>query len=1595
MLHFSPARRGNVQLLSPADELYAALVNRASKLTFRARVEDDALALPLQEGEGVEPLADEGASPSTTGENETESAPADAIESPEIEDAPAQRFDQASEVLVEAEPLPRAEPAPPRAELQTDLRATQLANALYALRSHARSALEEQGVNVLFLSFGLLHWQDAVTQESVQSPLLLVPVQLERTSISQPFTLQLRDEEILLNPTLAHKLALDYGVNLPRLPEDGDAIIPSAVLVAVAESVPDFAEWSVTPDIYLELYSFEKLVMLKDLDAHARELSEHPLVQALAGDPSQLPPPPPDLPTAGELDERTTPAEVFQVLDADSSQQVAIEWSKRGASFVIQGPPGTGKSQTIANLIAEALAQNKRVLFVSAKMAALEVVHKRLAECGLGHLCLKAHSHRAARGAFVAELGRALYDPVAVKSPPLEHLRELQERRAELNAYARALRAPIAPLGQSPLEAYGALAQLLETPDLHFEFPVLMQVDARRFSEIRARLENIAALGAVWDGAAENLWREVALTAYTYRERTEIERQFGELIQRTSRLEPAANQVSAALALPARSLPWSLTALGRLARIGQHALATPTPLTDWFRAGQTDELRHLAHSAQALYAEQARQRAAFTAEYDETLLERTDLAAMRARLEAAQGNNLRFLDATWREDMRVLRRAARAETTPPIPELAAALARAEKLQSLNAQIHALEPELQTRLGRMFRGAATAWQELDAALAWVDELVALFAPESVPEQLISLVCNRPARLYAAKPSVDELAAMMGELQPKWAYLEQLFPTRADFLCNLPLSDLRAWLAMHIERLDELEPWLGLEAECAALDRFGLGGFLHSARAAHLEGVALQSAFLKRFYQLWLDAVYAQYPPLRVSGEVYRKQVAHFARQDVEQLQIARERLRQQWADARPQTAWSDAPSSEVTLLKRELAKRKHHKSIRRLLAEIPNLLLTLKPCLMMSPLSVSQYLAAAPVTFDLVIFDEASQIPPEEAIAAVMRARQMIVAGDDQQLPPTPFFETLDESPAEDDDRITLESLLQQAAVVLPRVQLMWHYRSRHEALLAFSNHHLYGDRLLTFPNAAVHDAQLGVSFVHVPDGIYDRARTRTNPIEARRVAQLVVEHLRATPARSLGVVTFSQPQRAAIDLELQILLRAHPELEAALGETRGEPFFVKSLENVQGDERDVMFFSVGYGRDPEGALALNFGPLNGQDGARRLNVAITRAREQVQLVSSLLPADLDPARLNSRGVRLLRDYMEYCLRGGRTVWLGESDMGASATEDSERTLAAEVCAALQARGLTVHSEVGRGNERIDLAILDPENPERYVLGIELEGTAFRDAKTARERERLRAQVLERLGWRMHRVRARDWVTNPTAQVEQIVQQLSSLDAPADAWTSREPGNGGDQRSFAPLGARAATRALVATGTALYTPTALARLGTPEQFFGANDELFDQIFTQLAEQEGPIHWNAVVRRTAACWGIPRVTPAVEQHLDAVLSQLVERQRVVLRDDFLWSPVTMDVLVRQPAPGQAPRPIEEIALEEIAKAAYLNLQNAFSLTAEDWVLATARLFGYARPGERVKRRIETAMARLAANGLARRENGKWEWQRPALVEPRAGE
>jgi very-short-patch-repair endonuclease len=615
----------------------------------------------------------------------------------------------------------------------------------------------------------------------------------------------------------------------------------------------------------------------------------------------------------------------------------------------------------------------------------------------------------------------------------------------------------------------------------------------------------------------------------------------------------------------------------------------------------------------------------------------------------------------------------------------------------------------------------------------------------------------AAVSAAAAQLDQWRSLGGEGVPR---LPSGYEGLRDLCTEVEreLGALRAYVPSALEgpsgieaavrdlAADQDTPWK-LPRLYALAQRFGELG-LHPlldelARVSASADLAAMM-FDHAWYASILDRVRVRNPGYAAErGAALDELASDFRTRDVEHLAANQVRVRSRWA-ATAQDAERRHPL-QARVIRKQAALRRGHLPLRRLLDQAGDVLFALKPCWAMSPLMVSQVLPAASL-FDVVIFDEASQIVPADAIPSIIRAHQVVVAGDDHQLPPTSFFRSSSvEEEDEEDDLVSFgtgfESVLDALRPLLPTAPLSWHYRSRDERLVAFSNERIYGGSLTTFPGVLTDDCLLHVTVNSVND-------------EVTRVVELVLEHARLRPSESLGVIALGLRHAERIDTALRSAL-ASPSVPAAVEAFFAEEsgFFVKNLERVQGDERDAIILSVGYGKHEDGRMRYQWGPLLRDGGERRLNVAATRAKHRLTLVSSFSAHDVDPDRLTKAGARMLADYLEYAGSGGTPV--------AASSATSSDSFAESVRSRLAEYGITVVPQYGVGGYRVDFAFAHPDDPTRMILAVEADGASYRDSGSVRDRDRLRKEHLERLGWRFHRLWSTNWFHDSDAEVAKL------------------------------------------------------------------------------------------------------------------------------------------------------------------------------------------------------------------------------------------
>ncbi len=691
------------------------------------------------------------------------------------------------------------------------------------------------------------------------------------------------------------------------------------------------------------------------------------------------------------------------------------------------------------------------------------------------------------------------------------------------------------------------------------------------------------------------------------------------------------------------------------------------------------------------------------------------------------------------------------------------------------------------------------------------------------------------------------------------------------------------------------WVQYVRSRSNLRNAGLSTFVSEFEAGRIPRQDMEGLFQRSYYESVMRSLCRNSPALsNFDGEQHGRQVEKFKALDKRRIEVARSETALAHYEGMPRLATGIGP---LAVLNGEIARKRGHMPLRRLFRQAAAAVQAIKPVFMMSPLSVAQFLEPGAIEFDLLVVDEASQIEPVDALGAIARCKQIVVVGDDRQLPPTRFFSrmTSEVEVSDDDDdeshvagAADVESILSLChAKGVPEMMLRWHYRSRHQSLIAVSNHEFYKNNLFIVPSPTTASGEYGLRFNYVKDGVFDTGGTRVNREEAKVIARAIIDHASRTPQHSLGVASFSLQQKVAIQDELEVLRRKHPQTEAFFTDHPTEPFFIKNLENVQGDERDVMFISVAYARNASGYLAMRFGPVGADGGERRLNVLISRAKLRCEVFSSITSGDIDLERARGKGVAALKVFLRY-------AETGQLSIAGRTAKEADSPLETTIKSALESRGLTVHAQIGIAGFFIDLAILDQDSPGRYLLGIEVDGDSYHESRSARDRDRLRQAVLEDHGWILHRIWASDWFRQPDVELEKVIAAVASAKAELLA-RGEKLKNALEARS---LQFNFVDREDVIEMSAELSSSAIERYRESEFDVPKHKELHEvppyrlaEFVNRIIQDEGPVHADEIVTRLRSMWGLQRAGNRIRDVIDETIKLLIRDRSVVRTDDFV--------------------------------------------------------------------------------------------------------
>ena len=1460
------------------------------------------------------------------------------------------------------------------AQLETRLGPDALAKKLLKIARESRTAEEEQGVNILYLALGFLTWfEDKSSSIPREAPLVLLPVELVRNQRTSTYDLRLREDDLLTNLPLAQRLREDFGIELPEI-DVTDGWRPSTYIDQVQHVIASRQGWKIDTDaIQLGFFSFSKLLMYLDLAIEAwpeGALGTHALTRGLLyeGFESEAP-----LFGPGDrLDAVLPPDRIFHVVDADASQARVIEEVRSGRNLVVQGPPGTGKSQTITNIIAAAVREGKRVLFVAEKMAALSVVHDRLVKVGLRDICLELHSRSANKKAVLAELARTIVAAQAAPgAPPAPE--DLKATRDVLNGIAEELHREIDASGETAFSVLSRQARYIG-------------MGARAPSLATDRLVDLARPEE--DALARVLGEYVALLeqegrgAHPFEGTRNLDLQPVDLARLSPLVADAASRTSglatalrAALAATETDLPVTAGAATDVADLLDRLKGMP--------AGGGDVARAILSASDAgRLSDDLEAGRVWREAHDLAGADFTDAALQspppQSRAALVAGTNSFF--ARWGGAYRQASRDLAALLKAPIPKAADdRVGLVDRLSELSTLRRAWEDDrdfCSRMLGDEWRGERTDFGRLRAIALWCERVrgsglasprPALTALGGRPDELASLAAALSDARSAFSGAADAAVRML-DLDPACLPAGELHATGLD-----ELAGRFGAMAISSERYSA---WAQLERLRRRIEERGLGELTDRVRSGELDvAAAVTELRFARAEALWRVAL-ERSPTLRgLSSTKRHEAVSRFGT-------LERQRLRDNVAGvlAGHLSQVPQGAQGEMGVVRGEIGKKSRHIAIRRLFEKAGTAIQRIKPVLLMSPISVAQFLPPGSLTFDLLVIDEASQVRPEDALGAIARASQIVVVGDQKQLPPSSFFDRLVADEEEDEGVEDSEDLLHGAAKVadmesilmlceargLGSRMLKWHYRSRDPSLIEVSNREFYENDLVLPPSPLQEDPAYGLCFTRV-NGVYDKGGKRDNRGEGEAIVARIAEHARAHPTLSLGVVTFSFAQRNLVTELLELARRSDATLDAFLREGQAEDVFVKNIENVQGDERDVILVSVCYGPTiPGGRLAsMSFGPVNGEGGERRLNVLFTRARVRCEVFASFDPGDIDPTRARGEGPRILKRFLDFA-KSGRIEERSPTGDGADTPFEED------VADVVRSLGFLADPQVGSSGFKIDVGVRHPDAPGTYILAIECDGATYHSALWARERDRLRQDVLEHLGWSFHRIWSTDWFYNRSGEVQRLKSAL--VEARERSASGIRVDGANEARPVADTPVREVQCFEIPEVVARQMP-AYERAVFPTRSWQEPHEVAIGTLAELAGRivraEGPIHQEEVARRIAASFGKEKAGSRI---VGASLSALKAAQRA--SDDLLSDRLFWFTRAQADAPPVRDRSTESGTTIKAASISMLEIEAALRIARDDsaggsgpdLVRTAARLLGFRRVGPELQARIAAGLELL---------------------------
>lgn len=1415
------------------------------------------------------------------------------------------------------------------------------------------SAIEESGCNPLFLTIGFIRWyeSDLIAKKGGKpnyAPLLLLPLSMKPRKSGSYYSISYDIDELQLNRTFIEYLRRFFKIDfssLNVLPLDGNGHLDIRVLFnEVRRLIEGQLNWSLIESAStISLFSFAHFAMWKDLKDHEGAMKAHPIVKALTSGEKDETFVPLEI-SAKDIEQNLDPSEMAVPLPADSSQMETIYAAMKGESFILDGPPGTGKSQTIANIIANSLYHGKKVLFVAEKEVALDVVKKRLDALRLGDCVLKIPSVSTPKSEVLSVIWNLLdKGPIKRDERFSSSSESVKTARAYLNEVIDGLHQPNGYFISLYQAIVGYLEKEKSLEEFRFDDAYLHALTEESFDKAKRKLSDLSSFSMSFGGYGQSPFRIFRKEEYTLSYREEAR----EALRSLKPLVHDLHVLSGRLLNKTRSLKESRhnakTYLELVSLLGEETPVWREHLGDEAFEGNAESLRAY-------------------------LALRLDIAKEKEFIFASFAPEVDYLDP--------FALLASYKSLPSLSFFKRFKARRQIIHDLKTFAHDKSSLKDPLLGRLLETMVSKRKHEEelirfsayarSTLGKLDYSSSIECKRRLDEYEATLKANALLRRFdASEENKGKIAlhfAHLGEAAIHHKDNETLRLKLSSF--DTQSEDLKARLSIDLfaigdgenffarlenaigailEQMGRLSEYTSLLVLYDAASKFVPGPFMEAYHQGKIDDATLLSTYLATTYfgiiqgclnQSEIASITSEY--LKIKIDEYRHAMSDF--QTYSQLEIF-SRVSSRY----PKNAKEYAVSSRPYQLQKIAKNGGRGISLRNVLSEYSDIILNLTPCFLMSPMAVSQYLDFGTFKFDLVIFDEASQIPTHEAIGSISRAETLVVAGDEKQMPPSSFFKTnmeSDESGALSSFEAAsgdLESLLDDAITLgLPRHRLNWHYRSQYESLIAFSNSYFYDHSLWTFPSAQS-DAE-SVSF-HKVNGVYKRGEG-TNPEEARAIVKEIIRRRKSPELsnRSVGVVTFNIAQQALIE---RLLDEALPDEDLHLG---GETLFVKNLENVQGDERDVILFSVTYGPDEKGRVYKNFGPLSQKGGERRLNVAVSRARKEMIVFSSMEPSDIDANTAKNEGASYLRDFLRFAKGGVGTLPL----IYGGVYQGEELSVGHFLADDLRKKGYRVEENVGASNFKVDVAVVDEKQEGSYRLGIIFDNPRQAEM-TCQDRNINEPSLLKKRRWRTISFLSSEYFDHKEELVRRIERALTDENEGKDEEYSVP------SLSFVPT----ANQSLPHKIPYARVKPRLMVLKT------RNDAV--SFLQDVVNVEGPVSERILKERYKDAFGIGRLGSVETKHFNFFLSE-VDCLLKLTSDQPIYYPSDLDpdkYVTFRSREGDPSSTLFDIGFREIGNCAYDLLKEQGSLSLDDLYRLLLKEFGFVALNERARTYLSKAI------------------------------